>query len=230
ERGGPCKARCSRCLARSAKFLMERAIVRLFGAARLIFLVHPLHFRIEFSLMVVIEGQRGVNLGHRKMRVLKVNCLRPPLPGDAVNGDLDYLHVGIVNPRSTFGVKMNMRSRCLGHHLVPPSGKSSSTTELLSSDVQSPPAGSVLLFQIRDTCHRFVSMPPASRRYFPRMATSGTAVDAPGRWCSLPFCRRKCNLRWASRGGCGRRGGYAWRALARASRYDVWRWRRSLLH
>ena len=61
--------------------------------------------------MIEVKRKRRVDLHKRKMRMLKLDFIRAPTAREMDQRDFDYLDVGVVNPRPSFGVPVNVACR-----------------------------------------------------------------------------------------------------------------------
>ena len=52
-----------------------------------------------------------MDLREGKMRMLNLDFIRAPTAREVVQRDFDYLDVGVVNPRPSFGVPVNVACR-----------------------------------------------------------------------------------------------------------------------
>ena len=76
----------------------------------------PFHLPFKLGLVVVVEGESGVDLGERKVRVLFVNGIGAPAVSDVVEHDLDHFDVGLVDPSRTSVISHDVGSRFRSDH------------------------------------------------------------------------------------------------------------------
>lgn len=67
--------------------------------------------RVHLWLVIVMKGEGGVDLGQGEMGVLKMDLLRAPSVCDHVQGDLEDLSVGPVDPRHAPVVDLDVSGR-----------------------------------------------------------------------------------------------------------------------
>jgi len=68
----------------------------------------PTYLGIHFGFVIVIPGERRVNLRQRQMRMLEMNFFRTPPVGDHVQCHLDDFRIRVVNPRDVALIEPNM--------------------------------------------------------------------------------------------------------------------------
>ncbi len=93
-----------------------------------------LNLLIEHALVVVIVGQRRVDLCQREVRELKMHLLGAAPVGALVENQFDDFHVGVVDPGGAITVESDMS--CFGetHESLPSSDRAAPKPPLIIND------------------------------------------------------------------------------------------------
>jgi hypothetical protein len=83
------------------------------------FIETPFDFGIHVRLMIVIEGERGVDLAQAEMRKLKMHLFGAGAVGPFVQDDFDHLDVGVGDPSHPLIIDLDMGNFSRNHGFTP---------------------------------------------------------------------------------------------------------------
>ncbi len=104
-----------------ANTLPDRRVDRL-STAQPVLPESSLDASIQFLAVVVVIRQRSMDLPKGEVRMLEVDFLRAPAVREVIEGNLDDLRVGVIDPRQSSGIEPDVRGghRCVCGHFRSP--------------------------------------------------------------------------------------------------------------